>query len=145
MVSTANAQLPSAGVASKVMGSDLISTLTKSLSITPEQAAGGAGSLFGLAKTKLTADQFAKVAKVVPGMDGLLKAAPAAAPAGTDAMSSMTSMLPSSIGGLASVAGSFQKLGLSPEMVGKFLPIMSKYVQTKGGSNVANMLMGALK
>jgi len=45
----------------------------------------------------------------------------------------MGEMLPGKAGGLASVAGSFKSLGLSPEMATKFLPIMTKFVNVKGG------------
>src|SRR5215203_4405431 len=96
---------------------ELVGMLTKELSITPEQAIGGSGALFGLAKSKLTPEDFTKVADVVPGMDGLLKAAPAPKPKkeSTDMLSSVGSMLPGKAGALASVAGSFKELGRSPE------------------------------
>src|SRR5215813_10730752 len=55
---------------------ELVGQLTKELSITPEQATGGAGALFGLAKTRLKPAEFSQVSKAVPGMDGLLNAAP---------------------------------------------------------------------
>src|SRR6185503_2259319 len=74
---------------------ELVGQLTKELSITPEQATGGAGALFGLAKTRLKPDQFSQVAKVVPGMDGLLKAAPK--PKG-GALGSVGSSLPGGVG-----------------------------------------------
>jgi Protein of unknown function VcgC/VcgE (DUF2780) len=54
-------------------------------------------------------------------------------------------MAPSGLGGLTSVAGSFQKLGLSPEMVGQFVPVIEQYVSSKGGSGVASLLGGVLK
>jgi hypothetical protein len=49
------------------------------------------------------------------------------------------------VGGLASAATAFQKLGLSPNMVEKFVPIMTNFLQAKGGSSVASLLSGALK
>ena len=124
---------------------ELIGQLTKELSITPEQAVGGSGALFGLAKTNLSPDDFTKVANVVPGMDSLLKAAPKPKQSATGAMGAMGGMLPGKIGGMASVASSFKGLGLSPEMAGKFVPVMTKFLQTKGGADVAGLLAGALK
>jgi hypothetical protein len=47
---------------------ELVGDLTKGLSITPQQATGGAGALFGLAKSQLSAADFGKIAAVVPGM-----------------------------------------------------------------------------
>ena len=153
-VERAQAQLPSpisqaAGVTSP--SPELIGNLTKELSITPEQALGGSGALFGLAKTRLKPDEFAKVSDAVPGMDGFLNAAPKPALGSTGgALGAMGGVmpggaLPGKAGGLASVAGSFQSLGLSPGMASKFVPIMSKFVEARGGAGVGNLLSGALK
>ena len=122
-------------------GSELVDQLTKTFSITPAQASGGAGALFGLAKSRLSPADFGKVAGSVPGINGLIKSAPAASAAkGVAGISGL-----GNLGGLASVAGSFQKLGLSPDMVGKFVPVLTKFVESKGGAGVASLLAGALK
>ncbi len=122
---------------------ELVGQLTKELSITPAQATGGAGALFGLAKSRLSAADFSKVAAAVPGMSSFLKAAPATSQA--SGFSGITSSLPGGLGGIASTAEAFQKLGLSPEMVGKFVPILTKFVESKGGTSVGSLLSGALK
>ena len=125
---------------------ELTSQLTKALSVTPSQASGGAGALFGLAKSRLAPADFTKVAAVVPGMDSLIKSAPAASGSqGIPGLAGVTGGLPAELGGLASVAGSFKKLGLSPEMAAKFVPVLTKFVESKGGSSVASLLAGALK
>jgi hypothetical protein len=126
---------------------ELIGQLSKQLSITPAQATGGAGTLFKLAKNQLSAVDFSKISAVVPGMSGLLKAAPhtSTSTGGLPGLSSLSSALPGGAGGLASAASSFQKLGLSPGMVGKFVPVLTQFVQTKGGSGPASLLSGALK
>lgn len=122
---------------------ELVSELSKGLSITPQQATGGAGTLFGLAKSRLSPTDFSKIAAVVPGMPSFLKAAPSTG--GGSGLSGLTSSLPGNMGGLASAATSFQKLGLSPDMVQKFLPIMTNFLHTKGSANVASLFSGALK
>jgi hypothetical protein len=61
---------------SKNSSSELVGQLTKGLTITRPQARGGAGTLFALAKTRLSAEEFSKVSAAVPGMNGLLKTAP---------------------------------------------------------------------
>jgi len=124
----------------KTPSPELVGMLTKDLNVTPKQATGGAGALFGLAKSRLKPDQFSQVAAAVPGMDGLLKAAPSAG-----GLSGLGSTLPGAAGGLAPAAASFQKLGLSPDMVGKFVPVLTKFVGSKGGADVASLLAGALK
>lgn len=126
---------------------ELIGQLSKQLSVTPAQATGGAGTLFKLAKSRLSAPNFGKISAVVPGMSGLLKAAPSAgsSTAGLPGLSGLSSALPGNAGGIASAASSFQKLGMSPDMVGKFVPVLTQFVQAKGGSSVASLLSGALK
>jgi len=122
------AQTPAAGDSNELVGS-----LTKELGVTPEQARGGAGSLFSLAKGKMPAADFDKVAKAVPGMDGLLGAAPA-----------MGGGI-GSLGTMAAAASAFQKLGLQPAMVSKFVPVLTNFVGSKGGADVGKLLAAALK
>src|SRR5215472_10412335 len=56
--------------APKTPSPELVGALTKQLSVTPSQATGGAGALFGLAKSRLSAADFSKISAVVPGMSG---------------------------------------------------------------------------
>jgi hypothetical protein len=123
---------------------ELVGQLTKQLSITPTQAQGGAGSLFSLAKSRLSADEFGKISSVVPGMSGLLKSAPSLK-SSSSGLSSMEGMLPGNMGKLAEAYDAFNKLGMSPEMATKFVPVMSKFVESKGGSTTAALLEKALK
>jgi hypothetical protein len=122
---------------------ELVGELTNGLSITPQQATGGAGALFGVAKSKLSPADFSQIAAVVPGMGSFLKAAPSTG--GGSGLSGLTSSLPGNVGGLASAATAFQKLGLSPNMVEKFVPILTNFLHAKGGANVASLLSGVLK
>jgi hypothetical protein len=143
---TVKAQIP--GLGTNSMGTnpspELIGQLTKQLKIQPEQAIGGAGALFGVAKMKLKPEDFLKVSNVVPGMDGLLNAAPKIG-GGSDPLSEIGSMLPGKAGTIAQVGGAFKQLGLSPEMAAKFLPIMTQFVKLKGGSNVSGLLGNVFK
>lgn len=119
---------------------DLVKNLSSKLAIKPEQAAGAAGAIFGLAKTKLSPEDFGKVSASVPGMDMLLKAAPV-----LDSGAGALAQLTSGTSGLASLAGSFQKLGLSPDMIAKCVPEILSFVNTKGGSAVSGLLGNVLK
>jgi Protein of unknown function VcgC/VcgE (DUF2780) len=122
-----------AAVAAKA-SPDLVNALSKEIGATPEQAAGAAGTLFGVAKTRLSPEQFAQVAKAVPGMDALLASAPALGAAGA-----------LSKGGLESATQAFGKLGLKPELVSKAVPVLTSFVSKSGGPNVGQMLAGVLK
>ena len=128
---------------------ELVAALSKEIGATPEQAAGAAGALFGVAKSRLKADEFSQVANAVPGMDQLLKAAPKsggdAGKSGGAAAGLAMSKLGGSASGLASAASAFSTLGLSPDMVGKAVPVLTSFVSKSGGKNVGSLLAGALK
>lgn len=135
-----HAQAPAAGTANP----ELVGQLAKELGSTPAQAEGAAGSLFGLAKSRLKPEEFSQVSKAVPGMDGLLKAAPPMGGgnplsnvAGTSGLAGMA--------GLASAASAFSKLGLKPELVSKAVPVLTQFVTKSGGASVGNLLAGVLK
>jgi Protein of unknown function VcgC/VcgE (DUF2780) len=94
----------------KNSSSELVGQLTKGLSVTPTQARGGAGALFALAKSRLSEEEFSKVSAAVPGMSGLLKAAPALGE--HSELSSLEDSLPGGMGRMAEAAAAFHKLGL---------------------------------
>ena len=131
---------------------ELIEQLVGNLGIQEEQAKGGAGLLFQLAKDKLGEGEFAQVADCVPGMSSLLQAAPASSSGGGGMMSALGGLASSALGGQASgigdlltLAGSFSKLDLSSDMIGKFVPIILSYVQSQGGDGVKGLLEQVLK
>ena len=123
---------------------DLTAALSKEIGGTPEEAAGAAGALFGLAKTRLKADEFSQVATAVPGMDLLLKAAPAA-PAAAGGAAGALSQMAGSASGIPGVAAAFSKMGLKPELVGKAASTLVSFVTNSGGANVGSLLAGVLK
>ena len=131
-----------AGEAAAKASPELVGALSKELGATPAQAAGAAGALFGVSKSRLAAADFAKVSSAVPGMASLLKAAPAAGGAiGTSGVS----QLAGTAAGLAGAASAFSKLGLKPDLVGKAVPILTSFVSKSGGADVGKLLAGALK
>src|SRR5262245_60089955 len=109
---------------------ELIGSLTKELGVTEAQASGGAGALFAMAKNRMEPEAFGKVAAAVAGLDGLLKADP-------DVGGERKGML--------GAIGAFKKLGLSPAMLTKFVPALTKFVGAKGGAEVAKLLGGVLQ
>ncbi|MFA5919958.1 MAG: DUF2780 domain-containing protein [Methylococcaceae bacterium] len=136
-----------AGVKSSVMQGSLTDTLVKKLGITSEQAQGGAGALFQLAKGKLDAGQFAELSKAIPEMNSLLNAVPKQSGALSGLAGSVSSALGDSsntYGNLAGLASTFKTLNLSPDMVDEFVPVVVDYVGTKGGALTADMLQSAL-
>jgi len=131
---TANA----AAAAAAKESPDLVGALSKELSSTPEQAAGAAGALFGVAKTRMKPHDFSQVSKAVPGMAALLGAAPALGGGGKSNPLAQAA-------GLASAASAFSKLGLKPELVAKAVPVLTSFVTKSGGADVGKLLAAALK
>lgn len=111
----------------------MIGTLTKSLGISPTQAIGSVGAVLGLAKEKLGGADFARVAGVIPGSDGIMKqAGELLGNTGT-------------IGNAAGLIPLFGKLGISGDTMTKVLPAVTDFVGSAGGDNVGNLLKSALK
>jgi len=126
---------------------EILNVLTEQLGITEEQAKGGAGAIFSIAKEKLGDGDFSKIAEVIPGMDDLLGAAPESGGV-AGAIGGLASKFgggAEKLGDLASLAGGFKGLGLDSDMVGKFIPIILSFVQSKGGDSVKSLLGGILE
>jgi len=134
----------SAAAAAVNASPELVGVLSKEIGATSEQAAGAAGSLFSLAKSRLKPEDFSRVAKAVPGIGALLKAAPAVGGA-TSTSGALSQLAGSSAGGLASAASAFSKLGLKPELVVKAASVLTSFVTKSGGADVGNLLAGVLK
>jgi hypothetical protein len=126
-----------------ISANDLLDNLTSQLGVTTEQAAGGAGALFNLAKSRLTNEDFAPIAAAVPDIDKLIAAAPAMTETATGSVANMLGG-ENALGSLANLASSFSQLGLSTEMISRFTPIVLDYLQKAGGSSVMDVMKGAL-
>lgn len=133
----------------------LVGALTSQLGVNQQQAEGGAGALFGLAKQRMAPDQFGQVEQSVPGIGSLISAAPAlgGGQSSGGGLGGMAGGALGSLGGggatgglgaLAPLAGSFSQLGLSPDMAGKFLPVILQYLNGNGAGSAAGLLKGAL-
>lgn len=125
------AALQGCATAESWMGSSaaLTNSLTSQLGVTSQQASAGIGSMLNYAKGKLSPGDWGTVSKSLPGADSYLKAA-------SDTLGS---------GNITSSAGlnsAFSKLGMSPEMVNKFVPIVSDYVGKQGGAAAKSLLAG---
>lgn len=125
---------------------ELLQMLTSQLSISEDQAKGGAGLLFKLAKDKLSSAEFGEVADVVPGIDNLISSAPDSGglPGAIGGLASSFGGGAGQIGNLASLVGGFSKLNLDSGMVSKFIPILLSFVQSKGGDTVKGLLAKVL-
>jgi hypothetical protein len=121
---------------------ELVQQLVEQLGISEEQAKGGAGLLFSLAKDKLGSGEFSQITDSVPGVDDLIGAAPE-----SGGLVSSLGGLASAFGGkgdglgnLASLASGFSNLGLDSGMIGKFVPVVLSFIQGQGSDQASNLL-----
>ncbi len=141
-------QTATKAVQSATAENGLTGLLVQQLGVTQSQAEGGAGAVFQLAKSKMQAAAFTELSHSVPGMQGLLAAAPVAKSLGSGGLAggleSLVGISGGTVGNLVGLASSFQQLGLSPAMVQKFVPLVLQYVQGNGGSAVTGVLQSAI-
>jgi hypothetical protein len=124
----------------------LTNILVEQLGVSQQQALGGAGAIFQTAKESMTQEAFASLSQSTPGMSDMLNAAPVVSDSLSDltSLSAMMGDTDGTLGNMASLASSFQQLGLSPEMVGQFVPIVTNYVKETSGQVTANLLQSIL-
>lgn len=114
----------------------LVNDLSSQLGVSTEQAAGGTAALFSLAKSQLSGDQFSGVTDQVSGLGTLLGGT------GTGNGGGLLSGVLGNVKTLAGVQQAFSALGLSPEMIGQFTPIITQFL---GNQGVAGSVIGTLQ
>jgi len=126
---------------------ELIQQLMAGAGVDQSQAEGGAGLLLGLLKEQLSSGEFARVDAAVPGADALIDAAPETDNGGLGGLlgSAVSALGGTELGNLASLAGGFSKLDLDIGSIGKFIPILLAFLQSKGGDDLAGMVSRVLQ
>ncbi len=121
----------------------LIGSLVDLLGVTETQAEGGAGAVFREAKNNMSASDYSQLLSALPGIDSLIGAAPKAGGLASSA-SSLFGGSSDSAGGMAALTDSFDKLGLSPDMINKYVEIILDFAQSEGGQQAMSLLKNAL-
>lgn len=124
--------------------SKLIGSLVDNLGVTEDQATGGSGAVFKEAKNNMSPGDYSQLLKSVPGIDSLVDKAPDADGGLAGKASSLFGGSSGSVKGLGALTDSFSKLGLSPDMVNKFVPAILDFVQSEGGQQAMTLLKNAL-
>ena len=121
---------------------DLIKSLIEQLGVKEDQARGGAGLIFKLAKQKLDGADFSAVTKAIPQVGDLISKAPAAG-----GLLGKLGGLASSMGGkagalgdLAGLADGFSKLNLDKDMIAKFIPVIVSFLKSQGGAQIGPII-----
>jgi hypothetical protein len=122
----------SAGWLDSVMGKDLDSLLSKQLGLTSDQSKGGIGAILGMAKEKLLAGDYDKLAEAIPGADGYLSKA------------RKLGVLNSPITNTDGLNAAFEKLGVPKDKASQFVPAVTQLVGQAGGPEVQKILSGLL-
>jgi len=119
---------------------ELLNMLTSQLGVSEDQASGGAGMIFSLAKEKLGGD-FSQVTDAIPDVSGLIDKAPDTGGRLLGAIGGIASSLGGdSLGNLASLASGFSKLDLDAGMITKFVPVILDFVKGQAGEGVMGLL-----
>ncbi len=126
----------------------IVDEIISQLGVSKEQAEGGLGLIFKLAKEKLGAE-FTEVSKVVPEANGLIGKAPADEPEEGGGLMGMLGGMAGKLGlgdlgKLAELAAQFKKLGLDMATVQKFVKVVMTFVESKGGTVVKDLLNNVL-
>ncbi|WP_372748285.1 DUF2780 domain-containing protein [Litorivivens sp.] len=130
-------------------GMQLLPLLSQSLGVSGAQAAGGMGSLLQAAQTLLSNSEFATIAKAIPGVETLMRAAPAvsAATGGGGMMGSAMDMAskysPQAKAG-SELVSQFKSLGMGADMIPKFTEVGSSYLQQNGNGEASTLLSSAM-
>jgi len=98
----------------------LIDQLVATVGLTPQQAEGAVGGIGRLAQGKLTPDLFAELAKLVPGLQGMIGGAPK--PSGMAAM----------LGDKGAMASVLSQLGIDLGKAGPIAKVVMAFVQGNG-------------
>ena len=133
-----------APLTSSAQDSSLVSLLVQQLGITETQAQGGAGALFNMAKEKLSPQEFGQVADTVPEMDTLLQSAPKKSEGLGGMLGKGSSMFggdsKQNLEGGTGLASSFSQLGLSPETMNQFVPVILTMLSQREGRPLKTFL-----
>lgn len=125
---------------------ELLNMLTSQLGISENQAEGGAGLIFNLAKDKLSSGEFDQILNKLPGIENLMSKAPKSDSGLMGALGGLTSSLGGgNLGDLGGLISGFSKLDLDSSLVTKFIPIIVDYAKSKGGEEIMSLLLKVLK
>lgn len=129
-------------------GMQLLPLLTQTLGVNTTQAMGGMGALLQTAQSLMSGGDFSVIANAIPGVSGLLSAAPAVTATANGgllggAMKMATDSNPSLKAG-AQLVSQFKSLGMGAEMIPKFTDVGSNYLKQNGNPEASVLLDAAI-
>ncbi len=124
---------------------ELVDQLVEQLGITPDQARGGVGAILSLAKEKLV-ENYSQLTEAIPELAGLEDAAPNGGAASL--LGGLTASLSQNLGEagtMVRLGEMFSSLDLRGDMMGRFLPLVIGFIQSRGGDTAKSLLVSVLK
>ncbi|WP_067661690.1 DUF2780 domain-containing protein [Ferrimonas marina] len=127
-----------------VMAEGLVDSLVSQLGVTEAQASGGAGAMLSMAQDSLGDSDWSSLTSYIPEATDLASGVDLSnftGDMGTSALGDVGSMLGGAdLGQLANVASAFESLGLSPDMIAQFSPVILEYLKGQGGTDLVGKL-----
>ncbi len=129
---------------------DLAKIVAEQLGVDENQAKAGLGLIFQLVQQKTSSEEFEQINSSAPEVTDFVKFAEANVDTSSGGLMDLVGSLASKLTGsgglsdLASLASSFNKLGLKPEMLLQFVPVILKFFESKGGVAVVEILKKVL-
>ena len=120
------------GSANKMVAGGLTGSMQDQLGISKDQAKGGIGSVLSLAQENLSPGDFSKFSGMIPGATDYMGAA--------KSLGAVTGPLKD----MAGLNGALGNLGMSPDVVSKFVPTLSDLLGQFGGADATKLLQMAL-
>ncbi len=117
--------------------SELVQQLMNALGIDQGQAEGGLGLIFNLLRDKLGGD-FSQLTSAVPEAAQLADQAPAGGGGGLLGLAG--SLLGGGAGDLAKLADGFSGLGMDASLIGRFVPLLTGFLEQRGGGDLAGRI-----
>ncbi len=122
---------------------ELVQQLISSVGVDQQQAEGGLGLILGTLKDKLGGGDFEQLSNMVPDAQGLIDKAPTGGSGGLMGMAA--SMFGGGLGDMAKLAQGFSGLGMDAGMLGRFLPVLTGFLEGKGGGDLAGKIAGLMQ
>jgi hypothetical protein len=124
-----------------IPNTQLTDVLMQRTGLTQAQAQSGMGVLLQLAQNRLQPKEFAQLEQAIPNVQNLLSAVN---PEMLNDLVQLASGSGGTISNLITVVSLFKQLGMTPEQIQQFVPLVLDYVNTKQGATMAKLLGSAI-
>jgi hypothetical protein len=116
----------------------LIASLIQQFGLDQGQAEGAVGAIARAAQPKLSGEQMGELGRLIPGLDGMMAAAPR--PGGGGLFGGLGGMLGGSLGQAASLAGVFKALNIDTGKIAPIAKAILAFVQANGSPGLKGAL-----